>query len=237
MRKLLPIVALITLAACMPAMAQCKLGAQAASFGFWNWAPASQIKVYVITSDFKENELDFLLAPLSTWNAVSELTGSRVKFEYKGSVTAPLYCQNCLTIVRGQVFDKSNRHLTELRTYSAAQNRIMNWASIVIDPLLTSPKALTNAVAHELGHSFGLLDCYSCKPSTTVMVQFRMVNASNEMNGPSACDVAQVKAGYQALAVQLKRIVPAKPIATDEGEEPVDDDTPIIVPKPNPDLN
>ena len=30
----------------------------------------------------------------------------------------------------------------------------------------------TNALAHELGHSFGLLDCYSCKTQSTVMIRF-----------------------------------------------------------------
>src|ERR671919_1254993 len=118
-------------------------------------------------------------------------------FKYKGTTAAPRYCQNCLTIRRGHVFDKSQRHLTELRAYSAAGNRIITWGTIVIDPLLTKPKTLSNAVAHELGHSFGLLDCYSCQESSTVMLHFKNVNLSNGMTGPSGCDVAQVKAVYQ----------------------------------------
>lgn len=210
----------------------CKVGAKSAPAGFWTWAPDSKIKVYVVASDFKESELSYLLAPLSTWNAVTNSTGSRVKFEYQGTASEPLYCQNCLTIVRGEVFDKAKRHLTELRTYSAERDRIMTWATIVIDPRLTNPKTLTNAVAHELGHSFGLLDCYSCKQKSTVMVQFDAVNVSNEMDGPSACDVAQVKSTYQALAAQLKQPTARKTISVDEGEEPVDDDTPVVVRKP-----
>jgi hypothetical protein len=136
-----------------------------------------------------------------------------------------------VTIVRGTVFDKSKRHLTELRTYSAARNRIMTWASIVIDPLLTNPKALTNALVHELGHSFGLLDCYSCKQGSTVMIQFKSLNVSNDMDCPSACDVAQVKLAYQTLAAQLKRARQTSLVA-DEGEEPADDDTPVVIRKP-----
>jgi len=108
----------------------------------------------------------------------------------------------------------------------------MTWATIVIDPVLTSPKTLTNAVAHELGHTFGLLDCYSCKQESTVMIQFKTVNASNEMDGPTACDVVQVKRAYHVLAAQLKRLPQPKPIVVDEGEEPVEDDTPVVVPKP-----
>ena len=211
--------------------ASCKVGVAAAPVGFWTWAPESKISVYILESDFKPNELEYLLAPLSPWNAVSETTGSRVKFEYKGFVNRPLYCENCLTIVRGPVFDKSKRHLTELRTYSAARNRIMTWATIVIDPLLTNPKTLTNALVHELGHSFGLLDCYSCKQESTVMLQFKSLNVPNDMDRPSACDVVQVKLAYQTLAAQLKRATQT-PVVVDEGEEPVDDDTPVVIRRP-----
>jgi hypothetical protein len=227
-------VLLISLAVVSPLAAQsssCKVGIAAAPVGFWTWAPESKIHVYVVESDFKPNELEYLLAPLSPWNAVSETTGSKVKFEYKGLVNRPLYCENCLTIVRGQVFDKSKRHLTELKTYSAARNRIMTWATIVVDPLLTNPKTLTNALAHELGHSFGLLDCYSCKRESTVMLQFKSVNVPNGMDRPSACDVVQVKLAYQTLAAQLKHVTQT-PIVVDEGEEPVDDDTPVVTRRP-----
>jgi len=137
-----------------------------------------------------------------------------------------------LTIVRGPVFDKSKRHLTELRTYSAAKNRIMTWATIVIDPLLTNPKTLTNALVHELGHSFGLLDCYSCKQASTVMIQFKSVNVSNNMDRPSVCDVVQVKLAYQMLTAHLKNVTQPKPVVVDEGEEPVEDATPVVIRKP-----
>jgi len=229
----LVLVLLMVLAAVSPLAAQtsCKVGVAAAPSGFWTWAPESKISVYIVESDFKPDELEYLLAPLSPWNAVSEATGSKVKFEYKGLVNRPLYCENCLTIVRGPVFDKSKRHLTELRTYSAARNRIMTWATIVIDPLLANPKTLTNALVHELGHSFGLLDCYSCKQGSTVMIQFKSVNVSNGMDRPSTCDVAQVKLAYQTIAAQLKRVTQPMPLV-DEGEEPIDDDTPVVIRKP-----
>lgn len=217
-----------------PAMGQsasCKIGVHAPPGGFFTWVPESRVKVFVVGSDFEDDHLPFVLAALSNWNVVSESTGSKVKFDYKGTTAVPLYCDNCLTIHRGQVFDKSRRHLAELRIYSA-RDRLLTWATIVIDPLLTSPKTLTNAVAHELGHSFGLLDCYSCKAESTVMIQFKTVNASNEMNGPTACDVAEVKHAYQKLAAELKQSPRPKSILVDEGEEPVEDDTPVVIPKP-----
>ena len=210
----------------------CEVGVQAPPAGFWTWPIDSQVKVYVVESDFQPGEVSSLLAPLASWNAVSDVTGSRVKFEYAGASARPRYCETCLTIERGAVFDKQKRHLTELRAYSVRGDRMLSWASIVIDPALTSPKALTDAVAHELGHNFGLVDCYSCKPKTTVMNQFGPINVPNDMPGPTACDVAQVKAVYKQLLAQASRTPSAKKLTSDEGEEPVDDDTPIVVAKP-----
>jgi hypothetical protein len=51
------------------------------------------------------------------------------------------------------------------------------------------------------------------------------------MDRPSACDVTQVKLAYQTLAAQLKRARQTSLVA-DEGEEPVDDDTPVVIRKP-----
>lgn len=232
--KLISVV-LIILATSLQLWAQtkrCDVGVQAPPAGFWTWPTGSQVKVYVIESDFQPTEVAFLLTPLARWNAVSDVTGSRVRFEYAGTTASPRYCENCLTIERGTVFDKQKRHLAELRAYSTRGDRMLSWASIVIDPALTNPKALTDAVAHELGHNFGLFDCYSCKARTTVMSQFGPVNVANEIPGPTICDLAQVKLAYQQLALQPSRTPISKNTSGDEGEEPVDDDTPIVVPKP-----
>jgi hypothetical protein len=232
MRRHVLAAVMVIAAMVVPALAQspCRVGVEAAPVGFWTWTPKSAVDVYVLAGDFSEAEVPYLLAPFASWNVVSEATGSKVRFEYKGTAGTPLHCENCLTIERGQVFDKSNRHLTELQTYSAERNQIMTWATIVVDPRLTTPKTLTNAMAHELGHSFGLLDCYSCRQGSTVMIQFKGVNVANEMNGPSDCDVAQVKRLYEKVAARLKQSPRAKPLV-DEGEEPVDDDTPVITPR------
>ena len=211
-------------------LAPCKVGSQAAAFGFWTWAPKSEIKVYIVESDFKESELSSLLLPFTNWNAVSNMTGSQVRFRFQGFTAAPLYCQNCLNVMRGQVFEKTKRHATELRAYSARRDQIMTWAIIVIDPLLTNPKVLTNAIAHEIGHNFGLLDCYNCKSKSTVMVKLKTLDTPNDMVGPTDCDIAQVKAAYKQLATRV-RPSPLKQ-QIDEGEEPIDDDTPIVVSKP-----
>lgn len=228
---LILLLAAVNIAAQTPASAPCRIGKNAPAFGFWTWGSGSTVKVYVLIADFDASELSYLMKPVLSWNAAVKATGSRVKFDYAGFAEAPLYCENCLTIMRGQVFDKVRRHATVLNAYSARSDQVLTWAHIVVDHALTNPEAITNAVAHELGHSFGLLDCYNCKRRTTVMNKFDRLNEPNDMEDPTACDIAQVRAAYRELAAHV-RPAPVTPEIGDEGEEPVDDDTPIIIRKP-----
>jgi len=212
-------------------IAPCRIGQQAPAIGFWTWAANAQVKVYVVSADFKTEELPYILRALQNWNSASELTGSGVKFDYQGDTKQQLSCDNCLTVMRGPVFDKRKRHATELIASSAHRDQIISYASIIIDPGLTNPKAILDAVAHELGHNFGLLDCYTCKKKSTLMNQFKVMNVPNDMATPTACDIAQVRQAYNELKVRV-RPSPSNRNLIDEGEEPVDDDTPIVIPKP-----
>jgi hypothetical protein len=205
----------------------CVVGKQAAAIGFWTWAAHAEVKVYIVATDFKSEELQYLTAALDNWNSVSEATGSGVKFDYQGSTNQQLSCLNCLTVMRGRVFDKKKRHATALTAFSASHDQIITYATIVIDPILTNPRALLDAFSHELGHNFGLLDCFTCKRKSTLMNQFKVINEANNVPGPTFCDVAQVKQAYKELKVRIR----PSPNLIDHGEEPEDDDTPIIIPK------
>jgi hypothetical protein len=207
----------------------CSVGVRAAAFGFWIWAPKTHVKVYILQSDFKSEEIPYLLTPLRTWDAVWESTGSGVRLDYEGTTLAPVLCQNCLTIMRSPIFDRKTRHGSELQAHSAQGNQILTHALMLIDPSLTNPNALTNAVAHELGHSFGLLDCYDCKDRSTVMNKLKRMNDSNDMEGPTLCDVAQVRNAYNELRIRVGP-APAMNIAVDDGEEPIEEHTPLVRP-------
>jgi hypothetical protein len=212
-------------------VAPCRIGRDAAQIGFWTWPTNTRVKVYIVSSDFTPDQVTYLLGALKTWSSVSEMTRSGVKFEYEGDTERQLTCPNCLTILRGAVFSKAKRHATELRAFSLRNDQFINYAAIVVDPSLTNPKALRDAIAHELGHNLGLLDCYTCKRKSTVMNQLKSWNAPNDLEGPTACDIAQVKLAYEELKVRV-RPSPRGLSAEDEGEEPEDDDTPIVIPKP-----
>ena len=212
-------------------VAPCKVGTSAPAFGWWAWPPKSIVKIYILRADFKDDEVPFILEPIKKWNELLELTANGVRFELAEDVAEPRYCNHCLTVMRGPVFDKQKRHGTELRAYSARDDRLITWGHIVVDTNLTNPKALTSAIAHELGHNFGLLDCYDCKSKTTVMNKLPFLNATNEMDGPTRCDLLQIRSAYKKLATGGRSLV--MPIeVVDEGEEPEDDDTPIVLKKP-----
>jgi hypothetical protein len=209
----------------------CRVGQQAPAIGFWTWAANSRVKVYIRSADFTAAQFPHLLSAVQSWNSVLEQTGSGIKFEYQGNAANELSCDGCLTIIRGPVFDQTRRHVTELKAYSAQHNQLISYAIIIVDPVLTDPRALADALAHEFGHNLGLLDCYTCKSKSTVMNQFKVINKPKDIEGPTRCDIAQVKEAYRELKLRVRPSPPNRNLI-DEGEEPEDDDTPVIIPKP-----
>lgn len=201
----------------------CKVGVQAPPYGFWTWAPNSNVTVFVLSSHFEKEQIPYLLTPLQSWNAAAETSSSLVRFIYGGEISTPRDCENCLIIMRGKVAKKGAR-AADFHASSANSDRVITHGKILIDFQVTDPQILTNTVAHELGHNLGLQDCYTCKDHTTVM---NAVNVGTGLSAPSSCDIAQVKAAYSDLK---KRWRPLAKIPIDKGEEPVADDTPIIEP-------
>jgi len=126
------------------------------------------------------------------------------------------------------VYKKKHRHLALLEAHSLRNDQLIDFALIIVDSQVKDRNVLTNVMAHELGHSLGLLDCYGCHGRTTAMGLLRSADESNGIEGPTACDKKAVLAAYQ----ELKLHVGSAPLAlngslVDEGEEPEDDDTPV----------
>jgi len=210
-----------------PGPPSCTEGSQAPAYGFWTWAARTQVKVYLLESNFRSEEIPSLLLALRRWNEVSDLTGSGVKLEYQGTTAGPLSCQNCLTIMRQPVHNTRTRHGAELSVYRMSDAHVTKYAELRIDPMVSSTKALTRVVGHELGHGFGLFDCYSCSNRSTIMSQ-----GLTGPEGPTSCDIAQVREAYKYLNTRSRTDLSMPVVQIDEGEEPVDDDTPVVVPKP-----
>jgi hypothetical protein len=213
---------------------RCTVGVRAPAYSSFAWAPNSRVKVYLLIKDFEAEEIAPVLAPIHSWNAVSELTGSQVILEYAGATDEERSCENCLTIMRGPVSATVTRKaVANLRAYAYAGDEQMAHATLIIDPNVKNLMELTDVVAHELGHSFGLLDCYTCSSKSTVMNQFKGFNTPNELPAPTRCDVAQVTANYRQMSTRISAASQArKAQPIDEGEEPIEDDTPNVVGNP-----
>jgi hypothetical protein len=206
----------------------CKVGSRAAATGFWTWQPDTRVYVYVLQNDFSKDEISSLTTPVRLWDAVSEATESKVRLTYAGTTVTPRECENCLTILRGNVHNEKTRHGGEIRAFGINGTRIIHHASIVIDPRMTTSASLKSAVAHEIGHSFGLQDCYNCKDGSTVMIKFGGFSLSNGVEGPTGCDVSQVRRAYIEVKKRNRPVV----MQEDEGEEGVPDNTPLVIPEP-----
>lgn len=207
----------------------CRVQKNAAGFRLLTWPPRSRVRVFSLSTHFKESEIAYLRRALENWNSVSKASRTQVQFLYEGSVATAENCDGCVTLMRGRI--ARDNHAALLDAVAFAETRIITYAKIILDQNLNDADEISNAVAHEIGHGFGLLDCYSCGQNSTVM---NAVNASRGTSLPTACDVSQVKRVYELLNRQAQVRELNRRAQMDEGEEPVEDDTPNInQPLPN----
>jgi hypothetical protein len=64
-----------------------------------------------------------------------------------------------------------------------------------INPGVTDPTAFNQVISHEIGHTFGLDECFTCSPNTSAMTlpQTPNLNEAGGHDGPTTCDSNKVK--------------------------------------------
>jgi hypothetical protein len=210
--------------------APCVPGRTAAPTGFWTWPANARVNVYLREPDFAERDVPAVKIAVQNWDAAALENGSNVRFSFHGLTKETRRVRGDLTLVRGAIYDKKVRHLALLEAHSLRSDQLIDFALIIVDQRVKDARVLTNVMAHEIGHSLGLLDCYHCQSGSTAMGMMRSADESNGIEGPTACDKTAVLAAYQELKVQVRMApAPLKPVeAGDEGEEPQADDTPLV---------
>jgi hypothetical protein len=178
----------------------CIVGHTSPSTGFWTWPAGSLVNIYLRDPDFSQDYVAAVRVAVQNWDAAAVESGSNVHFIFHGLTVATKNGQGDLTIVRGETYDKK-RHLAFLQAHSLQSNRLIDYAMVIVDVRVQNPEVLTNIVAHELGHSLGLMDCYECSRKTTAMSLLKTGTEPNGIEGPTACDRSAVLAAYRELAL------------------------------------
>jgi hypothetical protein len=190
--------------------ASCIVGRTAPPIGFWTWPANTRVNIYLREPDFSESDISAVRVAVDNWDSTATETGSNVRFVFHGLTRETRNAQGEMTIVRQAVFNKTQRHRALLEAHSRQQDQFIDYALILVDPSVRNAGMLTNVVAHEIGHSLGLLDCYKCDSRSTAMGLLKAGDESNGIEGPTFCDKREVMAAYQGLKPRSPLIAVAK---------------------------
>jgi hypothetical protein len=168
------------------------------------WAPGSPVKVNV--SGFSAAQQSCVKAAFDNWNAANAADGSNVTFNVTFSDT-PINTTgqtNVYQVTSKQPTDDQGNPANVFGNTGGQGNGTNRTnASTDINPKITDCTAITETVAHEIGHTFGLGECSQCTgPQQSVMepgacaqvdasgkcTQPDWNNTSKGLTGPNSCD-------------------------------------------------
>ena len=171
---------------------QCRPGKTSTEALGWRWNSSSCVKVYYLKNNFSSTETEAFARAINNWNRALREIDSRIVFTIGGERETVAEDDASVTVLRGIPKGK-DRH-GQLRFFTMS-NGVMR-ATVIISPDVTDLNALTSLMAHEIGHSLGLADCYECQRGTTAMSAFKAKNKGNDVYEPSDCDKYVVASGY-----------------------------------------
>lgn len=140
------------------------------------WTQNSTVTVVIDSSMFTETQFNCLKTAFDNWNNSKGLNRSNVTFNVSwsedpvatraGNGTITAQSANVFQVNRAVPWSGSlNAGITG--GLSNGTNRVA--AYTVINPGVTSCEALTETMAHEIGHTFGLGECQACAAESSVM--------------------------------------------------------------------
>jgi hypothetical protein len=151
--------------------------------GFLRWRPDAPVKVF-FSAGFTPEQRQAAMRAAASWAGVGGVTFAAAD-ETAASVQQ---CYECLTIQRRVVGDK--RHFAFFNGFHFLSGEWLEYGWIDLDPKTQQLPAVEAFVAHEIGHSLGMLDC-DCVGS--IMGHFKGINSPGPVPGPTARDIAAAR--------------------------------------------
>jgi hypothetical protein len=169
----------------------------------FHWPQGATVTVY-IDPTYNAQEVEAIKRAFTNWENSRGASGnnSGVMFTYTSTQGSGAYP---LTVLKQAPYELDRygnpaRGQVDRQTINASGELLR--ASIYINPNVFVLDALTNVMAHELGHTFGLGECETeCNNDTTVMAPYNPANGYNDTSwgrpGPSPCDNQAVQQAGQ----------------------------------------
>lgn len=173
---------------------QCQPGKTSPEGLGWRLSANKPVRVYYLKDNFSRAESDALARGVNNWNKALAEIDSSVIFVNSGERESVVRDELTITVMRGM--PKGKERVGEIKFYTKPNGAVR--MTVIVNPVVTDPGALTSLMTHELGHAMGLADCYECRRGTTAMSAFRGKNKGNDVYEPSACDKYVVATGYAA---------------------------------------
>lgn len=183
---------------------QCRPGKTSTEAMGWRWKRDARVKIYYLQNNFTLAERGAFARAVENWNRALVEIDSEIVLTVVGEREAVAEDDATVTILRG--IPKGKDRLGQLRIYSMSNG--VRRATMIISPEVTDLNALTSLMAHEIGHSLGLADCYECRRGSTAMAAFKEKNKGNDVYEPSECDKYVVASGYANELIEQGRELP-----------------------------
>ena len=130
------------------------------------WAHNATVTVTINSNDFPTTaERQAIQAAFIAWQNAN--TNSGVTFTFTTGTTVP-NSANTFFVSRGSTQNGAATSISNTGSPTTSGN-ITTHASTVIDPRVTASHAITSFMTHEIGHTFGLGDCFTCTPAASMM--------------------------------------------------------------------
>lgn len=176
--------------------------------------------LFNVASQFTGDEKNAMWLACQNWNSSSVGNGSNVTFTGYSEGTLPSLRTNMLWVTRTTTSAGGPMETANFET-NQQTHPYLSCATIRVSPNYNGSNAssddITRAMAHELGHTFRLNDCYPwCNGKSVMGGQACNVSGGPCLKGPTTCDNCVVQAVFWDLPTEY---CTAEPTPPDEGCE------------------